>query len=153
MRNNPNASLIGDNDFRAKLNTPALGLDLDAMEHNMGAMSSIARAHGVSLRPHGKAHKSPQLAKLQIANGAVGICCATLGEAEVMSAGGVEDILITAPVPSRPKLARLAQLLSAVPRLSVVADTSEAVERMAAFTTSSKHELTVFIDVDVGQRR
>jgi D-serine deaminase-like pyridoxal phosphate-dependent protein len=153
MRKSPNAELIGDKNFRSKLNTPALGVDLDAMERNMKAMSEFARTYGVALRPHGKAHKSPQIAKLQIAGGAVGVCCATIGEAEVMAAGGIDDILITAPLPAPPKLARLERLLASVPRLSVVVDLVDTVERMAAFTRSAAHELTVLVDVDVGQRR
>ena len=153
MQQSPNAALVGDRSFRSKLNTPALGVDLDVMERNMKAMSELARKHGVALRPHGKAHKSSQIAKLQIANGAVGVCCATIGEAEVMAAGGIQDILITAPLPAAPKLERLARLLPKVPRLSVVVDLVDTVEKMAAFTAGAPHPLTVLIDVDVGQRR
>lgn len=153
MRQSPNEPLVGSKSFRSELNTPALGVDLDAMERNMKAMAALASAHRVALRPHGKAHKSPRIAKLQIAGGAVGICCATIGEAEVMAAGGIEDILITAPLPSSGKLRRLALLLASVPRLSVVVDQVETVERMAVFTATARHALTVLIDVDVGQRR
>lgn len=153
MQSSPNAGLVGDPDFRSKLSTPALAVDLDAMERNMKTMAALAKKHKLALRPHGKAHKSPRIAKLQIAGGAVGVCCATIGEAEVMSAGGIEDILVTAPLPSPGKLARLSRLLAAVPRLAVVVDLPETVEQMAAFTKGAKHTLTVFIDVDVGQRR
>ena len=153
MPQSPNAAFVGDKNFRIKLNTPALGVDLDVMERNLKAMSELARKHGVALRPHGKAHKSSQIAKLQIRGGAVGICCATIGEAEVMAAGGIEDILITAPLPSAPKLARLARLLNSVPRLCVVVDLVETLDKMAALTDGAPHPLSVFIDVDVGQRR
>jgi 3-hydroxy-D-aspartate aldolase len=153
MRHNPNADLVGDPDFRSKLSTPALGVDLDAMERNMKAMAELAKKHNLALRPHGKAHKSPRIAKLQISGGAVGVCCATIGEAEVMAAGGIDDILVTAPLPSSAKLARLARLLATVPRLAAVVDLPQTVDRMAEFTKSAKHPLTVFIDVDVGQRR
>jgi 3-hydroxy-D-aspartate aldolase len=153
MRQSPNQFLVGKKNFRDELNTPALGVDLDLMEKNMKAMAELAARHGVALRPHGKAHKSSHIAKLQLESGAVGICCATTGEAEVMAAGGIEDILITAPQPSSAKLRRLASLLDTVPRLSVVVDQVETVDRMAAFAASSRHVLTVLIDVDVGQHR
>ena len=96
MQQSPNLALIGATDFRNKLNTPALGVDLDAMEANIKAMAAVAKKHGVALRPHAKAHKSLHAAKMQLAGGAVGLCCATLGEAEVMAAGGIQDILVTA---------------------------------------------------------
>lgn len=149
----PNARLVGETSFRSKLSTPALGVDLDAMERNLQAMSALAKKHGVALRPHAKAHKSSAIARMQIEAGAVGVCCATIGEAEVMAAGGIEDILITAPIPAVPKLARLERLLRSVPRLAVVVDLVDTVDRMAAFTPNAAHELTVLIDVDVGQRR
>ena len=77
----PNAALIGQPGSRQALDTPALLLDLDALERNIAAMAASARATGVGLRPHAKTHKSARIAGLQIAAGALGICCATLGEA------------------------------------------------------------------------
>jgi D-serine deaminase-like pyridoxal phosphate-dependent protein len=85
-----NASLIGKPGVRDRIHTPALGVDLDIMEQNMRALREIATAHNIQVRPHAKAHKSPQIAGMQIAHDAVGICCATIGEAEVMAAGGPE---------------------------------------------------------------
>ena len=153
MRTSPNAHLVGDTSFRSKVNTPALGVDLDAMERNMNAMRRFAETYGVALRPHAKAHKSPAIAQLQMAAGAVGVCCATIGEAEVMATGGITDILITAPLAAQPKIARLERLLASVPRLSVVVDLLDTVDRMAAITRDARNELTVLIDVDVGQKR
>lgn len=152
-RDSPNQALVGHAGVREMLNTPALGVDLDVMEANLRAMSRLAAAHGVALRPHAKAHKSARIARLQIAAGAVGICCATIGEAEVMADAGIEDILVTAPLASRPKLARLASLLGKVSRLAVVADDPDWVDALAKAAGGTSHRLTVLVDIDVGQRR
>ena len=149
----PNEALIGRAGFREALNTPALGVDLDVMEGNLRAMSQLAASHRVALRPHAKAHKSPRIARLQIDAGAVGLCCATIGEAEVMADAGIEDILVTAPLASRPKVARLKGLLGRVPRLAVVADDPAWVDALAGAAEGMPHRLTVLVDLDVGQRR
>ena len=83
---------------RADLATPALLLDVAAMDRNIAAMAAFARARGLALRPHAKTHKSGEIARRQIAAGAVGICCAKLGEAEALAADGVGDIHLTSPV-------------------------------------------------------
>jgi 3-hydroxy-D-aspartate aldolase len=77
----PNAGLIGKAGSRFALDTPALLVDRDALERNIAAMAAHAGAVGVALRPHAKTHKSLRIAELQVAAGALGICCATLGEA------------------------------------------------------------------------
>jgi 3-hydroxy-D-aspartate aldolase len=153
MLPSPNSPLVGSRSFRSQLNTPALGVDLDMLERNLQAMQKLAGDHRVALRPHGKAHKSSRIAKMQIDAGAVGVCCTTIGEAEVMAAGGIADILVTAPLSTGPKLARLAKLLATVPRLAVVVDQVDTVERLAKLAAGGPRKLTVLIDVDVGQRR
>ncbi len=153
VNSNPNEALIGSASFRSELNTPALGVDLDALAQNIRRMSDLAKAHGMALRPHGKAHKSPRIAKMQIDAGAVGVCCATLGEAEVMAAGGIGDILITAPLPA-PKLPRIGRLLASVARLSMVVDQARTVESLRAIVANADGRvLTVLVDVDIGQKR
>ncbi len=72
--------------------TPALIVDADAVRDNVARMATVAKAAGVSLRPHAKTHKTRQVAELQIAAGAAGICCATVTEAEALSAAGVRDL-------------------------------------------------------------
>ena len=74
------------------IDTPALVVDLDAMNRNLGRMAEFAKKHGLRWRPHAKLHKSVQLAKLQIAAGAVGICVQKTAEAEIMVAGGIGNI-------------------------------------------------------------
>ena len=87
-----NEDLIGAPGGRAKLATPALVVDLDVLERNIAAMAAHARKSGVALRPHAKTHKSVEIAKLQIAAGALGICCAKLGEAEALADGGIDEL-------------------------------------------------------------
>ncbi|HEY4911476.1 MAG TPA: alanine racemase, partial [Methylomirabilota bacterium] len=83
---------------RNEIPTPALLLDLDRFERNIAKMAAYVKAAGKKLRPHSKTHKSPEIARRQIATGAVGICCAKVGEAEVMAAAGIRNILITTEV-------------------------------------------------------
>ncbi|HEY9216893.1 MAG TPA: alanine racemase, partial [Phenylobacterium sp.] len=104
------AHLIGRQGSRRSLNTPALVLDLDALDANIALMAALAQTHGVKLRPHAKTHKSVDIARRQIAAGAVGQCCAKLGEAETLAEGGVEGLLITSPVASAPAIERAVAL-------------------------------------------
>src|SRR5207253_2668243 len=85
-------SLIGQH--KSALDTPALLVDLDIMEANIARIVATCRAHGVAWRPHTKAHKTPEIAHMQIAAGAIGITCAKLGEAEVMAVAVTRDILL-----------------------------------------------------------
>src|SRR6476646_5232696 len=94
----------------ANVATPALVIDLDAMERNLTAMAVFARSHGIRLRPHAKMHKSAAIAKAQIAAGAVGVCVQKLSEAEVLADAGIADIFISNEVIDASKLARVAAL-------------------------------------------
>src|SRR4051794_11137083 len=93
------------------LDTPALLLDLDAMERNISRMASTFRAAGVGWRPHTKAIKVPPLAHKLLAAGALGVTCAKLGEAEVMASAGIRDILIANQIVGTQKVGRLMELL------------------------------------------
>ena len=95
----------------AELETPALLVDLDALEANLAEMAAVAARAGVRLRPHTKTHKSPEIAHMQVAAGAAGITCAKLGEAEVMADAGLDDLLIAYPLVGEAKLGRLGGLL------------------------------------------
>ena len=92
------------------VDTPALIIDLDAFEHNLNLMSKSVANLGIAHRPHAKTHKSPVIARKQIAVGAVGQCCQKVSEAEVLVAGGVDDVLISNQVVGSQKLERLAGL-------------------------------------------
>src|SRR5438046_10385565 len=100
-------SLIGQH--KSALDTPALLVDLDVMEANIARIVATCRAHGVAWRPHSKAHKTPEIAQTQIAAGAIGVTCAKLGEAEVMAAASIRDILIANQIVGAVKIGRLAE--------------------------------------------
>lgn len=148
-----NRRLIGRPGSRSELDTPALLLDLDAVERNIERMVDHVRRHGLSLRPHAKTHKSVEIARRQIAAGAAGICCATLGEAEAMVAGGIPGVLITSPVVRAHKIERLVALNEKADGLMVVADHPDNVDALAGAAASSGRPLTVVVDIDVGSKR
>ena len=95
----------------SELDTPALLVDLDILEANIAAMAADLKARGCGWRPHSKANKRPWVASRELAAGAIGITCAKLGEAEVMVAGGVRDILISNQVVGPIKTRRLAAIV------------------------------------------
>src|SRR5258707_3662737 len=94
----------------AEVETPALLIDLDALDRNIAKMAEFARTAGVRVRPHAKTHKSTAIALRQIALGAVGQCVQKVGEAEVLVRGGVKDVLVSNQVVGERKLRRLAVL-------------------------------------------
>ena len=102
--------LIGQQGSRRSLNTPALVLDLEMLDRNIAEMATFAKAHNVKLRPHSKTHKSADIAKRQIKAGALGVCCAKLGEAEALAEAGVEHLHITSPVVTPQAIDRLMKL-------------------------------------------
>ena len=103
-------TLSPDCDALRAIETPALVLDHTALERNISGMASAVRAAGVSLRPHAKTHKCPEVAKLQLGAGAVGIACATVAEAEAMAAAGITGLLLTTPIMGTDKMSRIARL-------------------------------------------
>jgi D-serine deaminase-like pyridoxal phosphate-dependent protein len=147
------ARLIGEPGSRWKLPTPALIVDLDAFEANLARMAARAQAAGVALRPHAKTHKSAFIARAQIEAGAVGICCAKLGEAEALAEAGIEDILVTSPIASASVAERAAALAKRGARLAVSVDDPLGVTVLAAAASSAGVNMRVQIDVDVGTRR
>lgn len=149
-----NAHLVGQSGSRTALSTPALVLDLDIMEANIAAMLSWTRAKGIRIRPHAKTHKSVTIAKMLVEAGAVGACCATLGEAEALAGGGVPGVLITSPVVQAAKIDRLLALNEIADDLAVVTDDPTNVAMLAAAADAKGGKpLTVFIDNDVGANR
>lgn len=123
------------------LDTPALYVDLDVLERNIRRMQGECRAWGVALRPHVKTHKVPEIARMQLAAGAVGITVAKVGEAEVLPG---DDVLIAYPL-TPPKAARARELVRRGRRVSVAVDSVEAAEAAG--------ELPALVEVDVGVGR
>jgi D-serine deaminase-like pyridoxal phosphate-dependent protein len=132
--------------------TPALVVDAVALEENIAGMALAAQRTGVALRPHAKTHKSPEIARRQLEAGAIGIACATIAEAEGMSAAGIGNLLITSPVVGRDKAARLAHLHRRSAMIAAL-DHSRQVEEIGAALTTADAPLSVLVDVDVGQAR
>ena len=147
----PNATLIDAPDARARLATPCLLLDAEAFEHNLAAMMELVRRHGRQLRPHVKAHKCAAIARRQLEAGAVGLCCATVREAEVMAAAGLDGLLVTSPVTAPGMVERLARARERVD-LAVVVDSEAGVEALAA-GVSADRPLGAVVEIDVGQGR
>ena len=127
-----------------EVDTPALVLDLDAFEKNLNTLNASV-GNRVRVRPHAKTHKCPEVAKRQIALGAVGMCCQKVSEAEAMVDGGVKDVLVSNEIVGAPKLKRLAEL-SRRARIGVCVDNAENVRQL-------KGDLDVYIEIDVGMRR
>ena len=147
-------ALLDQQGSRRDLNTPALLIDRGALDRNIAAMARFAEQHGLKLRPHAKTHKSPDIAGLQYAARAVGICCAKIGEAEAMADHGVtKGLLITSPVVSPPAVARLAALNLRTEELMCVADSPAAVAALAMAANATGKPLNLVIDIDPGAHR
>lgn len=133
------------------LPTPALVIDLDIFERNLKKMQQHVADNGIGLRCHTKMHKSPIIAKQQIALGAIGVCCAKVGEAEVMAAAGIQDILITSPVVTLDKLKRVVALADHVSNLMIVVDHEAGAKQLNELAGASS--ISVLVDLDPGMGR
>jgi len=146
--------LIGAPGSRSDLSTPVLVIDRAALERNIIRMAAFAASKGVKLRPHAKTHKSVDIAKLQMEAGALGLCCAKIGEAEALAGGGVSTgLLITSPVVSASAIARLVALNAATTDLMVVADNPLNVVALGQAAADAGKPLQVLIDLDPGIHR
>jgi D-serine deaminase-like pyridoxal phosphate-dependent protein len=138
--------------MRNGLSTPALLVDLDIFEANVSAMSNLLAAAGKSLRPHVKTHRTPGLAKRQLGPAVPGVTCATVGEAEVMVAAGIEDILVANEVVDPGKLARLVSLARHA-RVRTAADDAAPVRELGRAATLAGVTIGVLVDLDIRLRR
>lgn len=135
------------------IDTPAVLVDLNIAEANVRAFQDYCDSHGLQLRPHIKTHKLPRLAEYQIEQGAIGITCQKITEAEAMIAGGdMRDILLTYNILGQDKVARLRALSEQV-RLSVVADNAAVVEGLSAGFADAKNPLAVLVECNTGADR
>jgi 3-hydroxy-D-aspartate aldolase len=145
--------LIGQPGSRSAIDTPALVLDLDAFEANVAVMAQLARNRGIALRPHAKTHKSVSVARSQLAAGAVGQCCAKLGEAEILADADIGGLLLTSPVQHPAKIDRLIALLRRSPDLAVVVEDEANMRQLGRAAAAAGLRLAVLIDCDVGTHR
>jgi D-serine deaminase-like pyridoxal phosphate-dependent protein len=135
----------------ADLPTPAVLLESSRLTRNLSRMQAIANARGLRLRPHAKTHKSPAIAALQIQRGAIGICCAKLGEAEVFAEAGVTDIRL--PYPLNPVNAERVFALAERVTLSFIVDDPAVAQAWSDLAVRRGRRLEVLIKVDVGFHR
>ena len=147
----PNEALIGKA-YAADLQTPALLLDLDAFEANVKAMADIVARHGKKLRPHVKAHKSSRIGRRQIEAGAVGLCCATVREAETMAAAGLDGILVTTPIIAPGMVKRLVATREKISDLIVAVDSEAGIDALAKLADHSR-PIGALVEIDMGQTR
>lgn len=135
-----------------ELDTPALLLDLPAFERNVARMAAFFVDKPAAIRPHSKSHKCPQIALRQLEAGAIGITCAKLGEAEVMAAAGIKDILVANQVSGRVKIDRATDLAGRCD-LMVAVDDADNVRQLAESCVAKGVELRVLVEVDIGMSR
>ena len=134
------------------IDTPALIVDLDALDRNIAKMADCARMAGVRVRPHAKTHKSAAIALRQIAQGAVGQCVQKVGEAEALVRGGVKDILVSNQVVGERKLRRLAALATDA-TVALCFDCAEQVDAASRIAKDFGVEFGALVEIEVGMER
>ncbi len=142
-------------DLLAALDTPAMIIDLPLMEKNIARLIErlLLQKKEIQIRPHLKTVKSPALARLLLEAGAIGGCVAKVSEAEVMTQGGIEDLLVTTEIVGKPKLARLVALVQLYPRIKVVVDSQIGAHLLNEAMREAQMSIDVLIDLNVGQNR
>src|SRR5260370_27282763 len=136
----------------AEVETPALIIDLDALDRNITKMAEFAKSSGVRVRPHAKTHKSTAIALRQIARGAVGQCVQKVGEAEVLVRGGVKDVLVSNQVVGERKLRRLAALAEEA-TIALCFDAPEQVDAASRVARDFGVTLGGLVEIEVGMER
>jgi D-serine deaminase-like pyridoxal phosphate-dependent protein len=134
------------------VDTPALLVDLDVMDANIGRIAAACRTRGVQWRPHIKGNKTPEIALRQIAAGAIGVTCAKLGEAEIMAAAGINDILIANQIVGEAKVKRLISLRERANPI-VAVDSPLHLAALAAGSPNPARPLRIVVEIDVGMHR
>lgn len=135
-----------------EVDTPALLVDLDAFERNVKRMSDLLGDGPVRLRAHAKTHKSPDIARAQVAAGAVGVCCQKVSEAQAMVDGGLDNVLVSNEVVGTRKLERLAELNRSA-WVGVCADDASNVDAIQAAAARAGVRITVLVEINNGAGR
>lgn len=136
----------------SELDTPAVLIDLDILENNIRRAQDYFDTHGIKFRPHMKTHKTPQIGRMQVEAGAVGLTCAKLGEAEVMADAGIEDLFIAYPILGEQKLARLIKLAERC-KVTVAFDSPEAADGISAAAKAAGTQIDALVEIDTGTER
>src|SRR5262249_3409618 len=136
----------------SEVDTPALLIELDALERNIAHMQAKVAGTRVSLRPHSKTHKSTAIAQMQIAAGAIGVCCQKVSEAEIMVDGGVRDVFVSNEVVGDAKVERVAALANRA-KVSVCVDDMENLRALAAAAQRYGAPVDTLVELNVGANR
>ena len=136
-----------------ELDTPSLCVDLDALEANIATMQDTLTRNGIASRPHGKTHKSPTIARLQLDAGAIGICAAKVSEAEVMFQHGIDAVLMTTTNVTVTKIRRAMNLRQANPQFIQATDSEQNARLLSEAAVSMGITADVVVDVDSGGHR
>jgi len=133
---------------KQEIPTPALLLDLDAFEASLARMAAHVKRMGKNLRPHAKAHKCVEIARRQIAAGAIGMSVATVSEAEMLAGAGIEGLLLTSPVADPLKIGRIVTTGA-----MVTVDHLQQVAWYQQAAAAAGRTVDVLLDIDVGDHR
>lgn len=134
------------------LDTPSLWVDLDKMENNIATLAAHFRSAGVDWRPHTKGIKVPAIAHKAVAAGAIGVTCAKLGEAEIMVAAGIRDILVANQVVGPRKIARLVNLVRQAD-VKVAVESAVNIAEIGRMATERGVEVGVLVELNTGMER
>jgi D-serine deaminase-like pyridoxal phosphate-dependent protein len=137
----------------ASVDTPEVLVDLDILDRNIARMAETAAAKGLALRPHAKTHKIPEIARRQLAAGAVGLTVATIGEAEVFAAAGVDNLFIAYPLWMSAQKAERLRRLAAGARVAVGIDSVEGATQLGTALGLTAWRVDVLVEIDSGHHR
>ena len=135
------------------IDTPALLIDMTALEHNIKTMNDFLAGKSIKLRPHFKTIKIPEIAQMLIAAGAKGLTCAKLSEAEVLADAGIEDILIANEIVAPGKIDRLAALAGHIKHMAVAVESVQNVQQLSSACERAGTTLNILVELDVGMDR
>ena len=136
----------------ADIDTPALIVDLAALERNLDRLATFSRQSGIGIRPHAKSHKSPNIARMQLDRGAIGITSSKLSEAESLVLGGIDNILISSEIVGAGKIARLIAL-NRISRLTIVVDDLANARDISDAASAAGQRIPALVELNVGQTR
>lgn len=138
----------------ADLDTPSVLVDLDVLERNIAEMAELTRAAGVALRPHIKTHKTPEIARMQLDAGAIGVTCAKIGEIEALADAGLTDFFLATPIVTAQKARRLVEVARRPGvEISAIVDSPEGIAALSGAFAGEPFLLDVLIKVDTGLHR
>ncbi|HEX7201383.1 MAG TPA: alanine racemase, partial [Arthrobacter sp.] len=135
------------------IDTPDILVDLDILDRNIARMAETVRAKGLTLRPHAKTHKIPEIAARQLAAGAAGLTVATIGEAEVFAAAGVTDLFIAYPLWVSPGKAKRLRRLADTVTVAIGVDSAEGAAMLGAGLGPAARSVSVLVEIDSGHHR